>query len=368
MRVLVPSTPRELLLSERAVGTFRKWAILILGLVLVTWLNKEVITQSFLYETFIFSIMNILYTFCLWVITRNKLPRLIWYIGLTIDMAFVSFLINQSGGFVSQLFLLYVCIMILLALQRPGFLDTIFACAAGHITFALGLLTYYGNTVFYSTMDFWAQGLLSGLVFLVVVAVIRSLDDKNIKLEKAKDELERTANQLAASNQILSSLAVIETDTGLCTADYFKRRLEQEVSRAQRYGNLPAIMVAEIIASSKGLNDTTLSREKSVKVADALRKNSRFSDICARLGPTRFAIILVEMQPEATEIVATKVSHAIIEAIADRGNNQGEEYLVNVAMALFPSSGNTAEELLAAAEKSLVKKSGSIAGENNIDK
>ncbi len=84
--------------------------------------------------------------------------------------------------------------------------------------------------------------------------------------------------------------------TGLEGPDLWQRVLVTEVTRAIRYGRSLTVVVAHVegipeIDENWGID---LARHSLREVAQCLRRNSRTSDYCTRIGVARFGVVLTE--------------------------------------------------------------------------
>ena len=84
--------------------------------------------------------------------------------------------------------------------------------------------------------------------------------------------------------------------TGVGGPELWRRSLVGEVARGARYGRALTVVVVEVhgadqLAASFGV-DT--ARQILRAMAQAILRESRGSDACMRIGPTRFGVILVE--------------------------------------------------------------------------
>ena len=98
----------------------------------------------------------------------------------------------------------------------------------------------------------------------------------------------------------------------------------------------------------KSINDRfghLVGSRSLVRLGKILRNHSRAIDTPARYGGDEFAIVL----PEAPKDIATRVSARIRERLA----NETEEPTLSVSagIAAYPEDGDTAEKLLAAADR-----------------
>jgi GGDEF domain-containing protein len=84
--------------------------------------------------------------------------------------------------------------------------------------------------------------------------------------------------------------------TGLEGPEYWQRVLVGEHARSLRYRRPMTVVVVELTGLAE-LVDTggpEIGRLAIREAAQCLRRNSRSSDYCARIGPTRFGVVLTE--------------------------------------------------------------------------
>jgi diguanylate cyclase (GGDEF)-like protein len=143
--------------------------------------------------------------------------------------------------------------------------------------------------------------------------------------------------------------------TRLFNRRLFVDRLEQEMARAQQTAAQFSIVFLDV-DELKRINDTyghlagdALLRE----VANALMDAVRGEDLVARYGGDEFVLLLPATGANAAASVAQRIS----EGIARHRFMAGRELLeipgVSLGVATFPDSGETVEQLLAAADASL---------------
>jgi diguanylate cyclase (GGDEF)-like protein len=84
--------------------------------------------------------------------------------------------------------------------------------------------------------------------------------------------------------------------TGLDGPDLWQRVLVTEVTRAIRYGRALTVVVAEVdgILEMGDQWGTDLARHSLREIAQCLRRLTRTSDYCTRIGLTRFGVVLTE--------------------------------------------------------------------------
>ncbi|MEM6431847.1 MAG: diguanylate cyclase [Deinococcota bacterium] len=200
----------------------------------------------------------------------------------------------------------------------------------------------------------------------VIARVSTHLTLRNLRrtLEKQIIELERTQQELEASNRELARLSVQDSLTSLYNRRYLDENLRSVYSRARRYGKSLSLMVCDI-DNFKQVNDT-FSHEVGDNViqavADMLQNSVRDADIVARYGGEEFVVVFPE----------TLVNNAAI--VCERIRKQVEQYpwhdvsnglAVTLSMGL---SGNITfeshEKMLADADKKMYE--AKVGGKNQL--
>ncbi|MFH1304839.1 MAG: GGDEF domain-containing protein [Candidatus Omnitrophota bacterium] len=111
--------------------------------------------------------------------------------------------------------------------------------------------------------------------------------------------------------------AVHDGLTGLYTQKYFKRYLENEISRSQRYQRPLSLIMCDV-DYFKQFNDTYghLAGDKALRtVARIIGENVRTSDVVTRYGGEEFAILLIETGLEDAKNVANRLRHLTDQAV-----------------------------------------------------
>lgn len=125
----------------------------------------------------------------------------------------------------------------------------------------------------------------------------------------------------------------------------FERRLDEELERARRHQHPAGLLVVASPANSPGADPM------SSPVADAVRSQLRTTDILGYLSDGRLAAFLVHTPPAAVEVVANRVEQRL-RALAGPGWDSEPA----LGRAAFPSAGETAAALLAAAEDDILRR------------
>lgn len=141
--------------------------------------------------------------------------------------------------------------------------------------------------------------------------------------------------------------------TGLHNNRYLRVYLDQEVSRASRLGELLSVMQVDL-DNFKAVNDNLGHQEGDVVLKDAagiLRRQLRSYDLAARAGGDEFVVVLPGASAESAGHAALRIRAAFDRYIKARPELKALDFGVSIGSATFPVEGNSAESLLAAADK-----------------
>ncbi len=125
------------------------------------------------------------------------------------------------------------------------------------------------------------------------------------QLSEMEDELEKSKENF--KEQKLK--ATIDSLTGLPNREAYQQRINDELTRFQRYGSPLSLMICDI-DHFKRINDSYghLAGDKVLQlIARALEKNIRDTDFIARFGGEEFIILMPETTQEEAFIVAEKI-------------------------------------------------------------
>jgi diguanylate cyclase (GGDEF)-like protein len=160
---------------------------------------------------------------------------------------------------------------------------------------------------------------------------------------------------IAIENANLYWQATTDRMTKLFSHHYFQQNLDEEITRAHRYGTTLSLIMFDIDHFKK-FNDTYghLQGDLIIKeIANILRGSVRTIDFTARYGGEEFAVILPEVKAEGAEVVAERIRR-IIEEHPFRGEEETLYVTVSIGVAEFkPARMRSPSQLIAEADKAL---------------
>lgn len=147
--------------------------------------------------------------------------------------------------------------------------------------------------------------------------------------------------------------------TGLYNQTYFKKVLENTIANQRRSGDQNFALVLLDLDHFKQYNDRCghLRGDEALRLcADVINGALRDGDMAVRYGGEEFALLLPEVDRHAAYLVAERIRKDI-EQFAFPGEELLETGCLTVSggIAVFPESGETAEELIHAADLELYK-------------
>ena len=208
------------------------------------------------------------------------------------------------------------------------------AIAAGHLALASAA---YGTVLLVAPEQIsvpalkWA--LATGTLFVV-----------GILMTALRRQVERLLGQLAEA-------ARTDSLTGLANRRELEQRFAAELERSTRTGRPLSILVLDY-DWFKEFNDRfgpTAGDRALTRLAEALRRATRTSDVLARLGGQEFAVLAPETDEEEGFLLAERLRAEVRTGFA----REPEKLTVSCGVASFPVHGITAGELLHAADRAL---------------
>jgi len=145
--------------------------------------------------------------------------------------------------------------------------------------------------------------------------------------------------------------ANIEDLTGLFNHRSFHQRLDEEIARASRFGDIFSLVFLDVDLF-KSYNDVSghqAGDEALKQIGQNIKESVRDTDICFRYGGDDFAIIL----PETPIDSAYKAAERIRRGIEARMDLQGIPLTCSIGVACWPTDGVMREEIIRAVDAAL---------------
>lgn len=179
---------------------------------------------------------------------------------------------------------------------------------------------------------------------------------RTAELREANTEIRKRYEELKELQQVTRELAITDGLTGLYNHKQLWERLEDEIARAERFGNPLSFIMCDI-DYFKHYNDNNghLKGDKLLKELGTILKSSmRKIDIVARYGGEEFGIILIETGKDDAYKVAEKL-RGTVEAFHfenEEGQPDGDVTL-SLGLASYPVDSTNCEELVRMADEAL---------------
>jgi diguanylate cyclase (GGDEF)-like protein len=171
---------------------------------------------------------------------------------------------------------------------------------------------------------------------------------------------------VALSNSILyqrmEQISITDGLTGLFNHRYFKKRLENELIRAQRYGHDLSLVFFDV-DHFKNYNDTLGHPAGDVAlntVARILKSTIRQSDIAVRYGGEEFCVILPEGDQKSAFNFAERLrKHIESHHFAKEEVQPDGKLTISLGVASFPKNAGSSKQLILKADAALYNAKGS---------
>jgi diguanylate cyclase (GGDEF)-like protein len=165
----------------------------------------------------------------------------------------------------------------------------------------------------------------------------------------------------AQRHRTVEKQALVDGLTGLANRRLCAAALEQELARAERFGEPFALVLADI-DDFKTVNDRfghPTGDEVLKAFADLLQGTIREIDLAGRWGGEEFAVLLPETDLEGGAKLAERIRHTLGEQELVAANGHTFQVTASFGVAAFPASSSQ-EQLVADADRALydAKRSG----------
>jgi len=168
--------------------------------------------------------------------------------------------------------------------------------------------------------------------------------------------LESTVHDLTLVNEELEQLLVVDEKTGVYNFREFRRRLQDEWQRADRYAHAISLIFFDL-DHFKNVNDTFghQAGDRALKeFAMLVVGGARANDAAARYGGEEFALILPHTDGEMALRVAERIGEAVREFVF-LGDETPTRLTVSSGVATYPSTPDidSVDSLVRAADQAL---------------
>jgi diguanylate cyclase (GGDEF)-like protein len=140
--------------------------------------------------------------------------------------------------------------------------------------------------------------------------------------------------------------------TGVFNSLYFMTRLEEEVKRSERY--LRDVTVVIFHVDSAFEPESEEDNELMRAVARVLRRNSRASDILARVEYGKFSILMPETRQDDAGRAAGRLKTQVEEYLVSMGDHY-MEVNIEIGLASYPEHGEEGSVLMQEATESIMR-------------
>ncbi|QXE92221.1 diguanylate cyclase [Geomonas subterranea] len=180
------------------------------------------------------------------------------------------------------------------------------------------------------------------------------LERKRLKAGAFAEQVALAVRSLQLREQ-LRELSIRDPLTGLLNRRHMEESLLREISRATRTRQ-PLSVVMLDVDHFKNFNDTfghEAGDHVLKEVGQVLQKNVRDSDIACRFGGEEFTLILPEADCDTALEICNRIRSSVKELQLVMGRQHLGHITISAGISVFPSDGDTIQQLLATADEAL---------------
>ena len=144
--------------------------------------------------------------------------------------------------------------------------------------------------------------------------------------------------------------------TGLHNIKFFRMFIENVILRAERYDDTFTVLIIDVYKFGK-INKKHGDKAGDFllkEIGEKLSKEIRSSDIVSRYGADEFGIVLLDYKQKAVDAFANRIQEIFRTRVFEY-NNESITLKIDLGSASYPGNGETAEELIAIADKAMIK-------------
>jgi diguanylate cyclase (GGDEF)-like protein len=143
--------------------------------------------------------------------------------------------------------------------------------------------------------------------------------------------------------------------TELANMKHWNQLAQAEIERARRFGRPLSVVLADfdLLREINNRHGHLMGDQMIRRVADAIRAAVREYDVPARFGGDEFAILMPETTLAEAMTVAERIRREVESIVLKSPEGSIPAASVSIGVALFPSHGRSASDLLAAADRAV---------------
>jgi diguanylate cyclase (GGDEF)-like protein len=177
-------------------------------------------------------------------------------------------------------------------------------------------------------------------------------ENDHSQFEKQLRRMRSENESLRQRISFLEKMSEFDEVTHLYSQGYFERRFTQELRRAERYCEFLSLVLIDM---SSALADQSSSAEaKAVKdLGQLVGHTVRATDVLAKLGKNRLAVLLTETPKEGAFRLAERLNEKITGSGLSKELRGLKKESLNIGIASFPEDGAQRDDLLQVASSPL---------------
>lgn len=292
------------------------------------------------------------------LIARSIGGRLRAFLSGIVDVAVITFIVQQLGSVSTMICSIYVLLGIMMALvQAPrvanaiAVLSTVAYCGI-ILAEQLDVLPYAPAAVGWGFVKPDLRGAMMGGMVMATMTL-----SSTYLVSQVVAALHQREEQLRVLNVRLQTLSQRDPLTQLYNRRYLLERIEIELGRVRR--GRPAALLMIDLDRFKAVNDAEghlRGDELLCQIASAISKSTREVDVVSRYGGDEFAILLTDVNPEQVATAAQR----LLSAIADtaRAFRAHPTVTASIGVAIAESDDDSTNLLKRADQKAYQAKEG----------
>ncbi len=249
------------------------------------------------------------------LIARRIGGRLRALLSGMVDVAMLTFIVQQLGSASTMVCSIYVLLGIMMALvQAPrvanaiALLSTAAYCGV-MLAEQLDVLAYAPAAVGWGFVKPDVRGAVMAALVMATITL-----SSTYLVSQVVAALNQREEQLRVLNVRLETLSQRDPLTQLYNRRYLLERIEHELGRVRR-GRSAALLMIDL-DRFKAVNDAEghlRGDELLCEIAEAISRSTREVDVVSRYGGDEFAILLTDVDPEQVAVAAQRLLNAIAE-------------------------------------------------------